>query len=93
MSNPFGLTDVLGRYPAVETAELERILCLELPNIGRSKAESLHPEEINDFLTELFADYAEDGDSATLDSALEIMAQAKEIRQQLMSRPFDSSPA
>ena len=51
-----------------------------------------HPDEIDDFLTELFADYAEDGDSATLHSALDIVAQAKDI-QQLMSRPFDSSAA
>lgn len=39
----------------------------------------LHPEEINDFLTELFADYAEDGDSAALLSALRIVAQVKGV--------------
>ncbi len=53
---------------------------------------SQHPDEIDDFLTELSADYAEDGDSAVLHSALEIMAQAKDI-QQLMPRPLDSSPS
>ncbi len=51
-----------------------------------------HRDGIDDFLTELFADYAEDGDSATLHSALETMAQAKDI-QQLMPRPLDSSPS
>ena len=50
-----------------------------------------HPDEIDDFLTELFADYAEDGDSAVLHSALEIMTQAKDI-QQLMHRPHESAP-
>lgn len=34
-----------------------------------------HPEEIDDFLREIFADYAEDGDSASLLSALRILAQ------------------
>ncbi|MCB8942873.1 MAG: putative addiction module antidote protein [Ardenticatenaceae bacterium] len=38
-----------------------------------------HPEEIDDFLTEIFADYAEDGDSATLLSALRIIARVKGI--------------
>ena len=38
-----------------------------------------HPEEIDDFLTEIFADYAQDGDSATLLSALRIVARVKGI--------------
>ncbi len=42
---------------------------------------TLHPEEINDFLTELFADYAEDGDSAVLHSALSIVAQVKGVSE------------
>lgn len=40
---------------------------------------SQHPDEIDDFLQEIFADYAEDGDSATLLSALRIVARAKGI--------------
>jgi probable addiction module antidote protein len=40
---------------------------------------SLHPEEIDDFLHEIFADYAEDNDSATLLSALRIIAGVKGI--------------
>ena len=38
-----------------------------------------HPEEIDDFLNESFADYAEDGDSAALLSALRIIARVKGI--------------
>lgn len=38
-----------------------------------------HPEEIEEFLKEIFADYAEDGDSATLLSALRIVARVKGI--------------
>lgn len=38
-----------------------------------------HPEEIDDFLNETFADYAEDGDSAALLSALRIVARVKGI--------------
>ena len=38
-----------------------------------------HPEEIDDFLTETFTDYAQDGDSATLLSALRIIARVKGI--------------
>lgn len=38
-----------------------------------------HPEEIDDFLTEIFADYAQDGDSATLLSALRIVARVKGV--------------
>lgn len=38
-----------------------------------------HPEEIDAFLSEAFADYAEDGDSATLLSALRIIARVKGI--------------
>ena len=38
-----------------------------------------HPDEIEDFLTETFADYAEDGDSAALLSALRIIARVKGI--------------
>lgn len=38
-----------------------------------------HPEEIDAFLNEIFADYAQDGDSATLLSALRIIARVKGI--------------
>ena len=38
-----------------------------------------HPEEVDDFLYEAFADYAADGDSATLLSALRIIARVKGI--------------
>ena len=38
-----------------------------------------HPEEIEDFLTENFAEYAEDGDSAALLSALRIVARVKSV--------------
>ncbi len=38
-----------------------------------------HPEEIDVFLHEIFADYAEDGDSASLLSALRILAQVKGV--------------
>ncbi|MEW6406507.1 MAG: addiction module antidote protein, partial [Chloroflexota bacterium] len=38
---------------------------------------SEHPEEIEDFLSEIFADYAQDGDSATLLSALRVIARVK----------------
>ena len=40
---------------------------------------SAHPEEIDAFLNETFADYAEDGDSAALLSALRIIARVKGI--------------
>jgi probable addiction module antidote protein len=36
-----------------------------------------HPEEINDFLNEIFNDYAEDGDSAALLSSLRVIARTK----------------
>ena len=36
-----------------------------------------HPEEIEDFINEIFAEYAQDGDSATLLSALRIVARVK----------------
>jgi HTH-type transcriptional regulator/antitoxin HigA len=36
-----------------------------------------HPEEINDFLNEIFIDYATDGDSAALLSALRVIARVK----------------
>ena len=36
-----------------------------------------HPEEINDFLNEIFSDYAQDGDSAALLSALRVIARVK----------------
>jgi probable addiction module antidote protein len=42
---------------------------------------SQHPEEIDDFLKEIFADYAEDGDSAVLLSALRIIARVKGISE------------
>ena len=38
-----------------------------------------HPDELEDFLTETFADYAEDGDSAALLSALRIVTRVKGI--------------
>lgn len=38
-----------------------------------------HPEEIEDFLTEIFADYAQDEDAAALLSALRIVARVKGI--------------
>ena len=38
-----------------------------------------HPEEIDDFLHEIFADYAEDGDSATLLSSLRVIARVKGV--------------
>jgi probable addiction module antidote protein len=38
-----------------------------------------HPEEIDDFLQEIFADYALDGNSAVLLSALRIVARVKGI--------------
>ena len=38
-----------------------------------------HPEEIDEFLQETFADYAQDGDSATLLSALRIIARVKGV--------------
>ena len=38
---------------------------------------SENPEEINDFLSEIFSDYAQDGDSAALLSALRVIARAR----------------
>lgn len=38
-----------------------------------------HPEEIEPFLNETFADYAQDGDSAALLTALRIIARVKGI--------------
>lgn len=38
-----------------------------------------HPEEIDDFVQEIFADYAQDGDSAVLLSALRIVARVKGV--------------
>ena len=38
-----------------------------------------HPEEIDDFLQESFAEYAKDGDAATLLSQLRIIARVKGI--------------
>ena len=40
---------------------------------------TLHPDEIDAWISEAFADYAEDGDSATLLSALRIAARARGI--------------
>jgi HTH-type transcriptional regulator / antitoxin HigA len=37
------------------------------------------PEEIDEFLTEIFAEYAQDGDSAALLSALRVIARVKGI--------------
>lgn len=36
-----------------------------------------HPEEIDDFINEIFAAYAQDGDSAALLSALRVIARVK----------------
>lgn len=36
-----------------------------------------HPEEIDDFINEIFAEYAQDGDSAVLLSALRVIARVK----------------
>ncbi len=38
---------------------------------------SQHPEEIEDYLTEIFSEYALDGDSAALLSALRVVARVK----------------
>ena len=38
-----------------------------------------HPDEIEDFLHEIFADYAQDGDSAALLSALRVIARIKGV--------------
>lgn len=38
---------------------------------------SEHPEEINDFLNEIFSDYAQDEDSAALLSSLRVIARVK----------------
>ena len=38
-----------------------------------------HPEEIDDFINEIFAEYAQDGDSAALLSALRVIARVKGI--------------
>ncbi len=38
-----------------------------------------HPEEIDDFLTESFAEYAKDGDNAALLSQLRVIARVKGI--------------
>jgi probable addiction module antidote protein len=38
-----------------------------------------HPEEIEDFLTENFEEYAKDGDSAALLSALRVVARVKSV--------------
>lgn len=40
-----------------------------------------HPEEIDDFLTEIFQDYAEDGDTGTLLAALRIVARVRGISE------------
>ena len=38
-----------------------------------------HPDEIDDFLHEIIADYAQDGDSAALLSALRVIARIKGV--------------
>ena len=38
-----------------------------------------HPEEIDDFVTEIFEDYAEDGDTAVLLSSLRIIARVEGV--------------
>lgn len=40
---------------------------------------SQHPDEIDAFLTEAFADYAQDGDSAALLSTLRVVARVKGV--------------
>ncbi len=40
---------------------------------------SKHPEEIDDFMTESFAEYAKDGDNAALLSQLRVIARVKGI--------------
>ena len=40
---------------------------------------SQHPDEIEAFISEAFADYAQDGDSATLLSTLRVIARVKGI--------------
>jgi len=40
---------------------------------------SEHPEEIEDFLIEIFSDYAQDSDSAALLSALRVIARTKGV--------------
>ena len=40
-----------------------------------------HPEEVEDFMSEIFADYAEDGDSIALLSALRVIARVRGISQ------------
>jgi DNA-binding phage protein len=39
-----------------------------------------HPQEIEDFLQEIFADYVQDGDSVVLLSALSIIARVRAFR-------------
>jgi probable addiction module antidote protein len=38
-----------------------------------------HPEEIDEFIHEIFADYAQDGDSAALLSSLRVIARVKGV--------------
>lgn len=38
-----------------------------------------HPDEVDEFLAEIFEDYAQDGDSATLLSALRVIARVRGI--------------
>lgn len=38
-----------------------------------------HPEEVDTYLSEMFSDYAEDGDSAALLSSLRVIAKVKGI--------------
>jgi DNA-binding phage protein len=39
-----------------------------------------HPEEIDDYLNEIFAEYAKDGNSAALFSSLRVIARVKGIK-------------
>ena len=38
-----------------------------------------HPDEINDYITELFEEYAQDGDIATLLSSLRVISRVKGV--------------
>ena len=38
-----------------------------------------HPEEIDDYITELFEEYAQDGDTATLLSSLRVISRVKGV--------------
>jgi HTH-type transcriptional regulator/antitoxin HigA len=60
-----------------------RSICVmtEYRTLGKIRVEYFgeHPEEIDDFLNEIFADYDQDGDSAALLSALRVIARVKRV--------------